>query len=196
MIIQLIIIQAIIFIAIIIVLRILFYGHLNSAIKRLRELQEEALIKETQINEELERAKQEKISEVEKGRIEAKKIIEEARKEINLLRTRTEEQSKVESQRIIAQGREELERLRKSLISNIKEQATKISIEVIKYAFTEKGKENLQYQLIDELIEGIKGIEKEKFFIKTNIAEVISTAPLKEEEKIKLKNTLSAKVGY
>jgi len=196
MLIQLLIIQIVTFIALILVLRMLFSRHLNSALKRLRELQEEALVKEAQVKEELERAKEERLAEVEKGRLEAKKLIETTKKESEGLRSKIEEEAKQESQKIITYGKEELEKLRQELISNIKTQAIKLSMEMIKYTFTEKGIENLQHQLMEELIAEIEKIDQEKFSVKTDKARVLSSLPLTDAQKLHLKNVLTAKLGY
>jgi len=196
MLIQLLIIQIVTFIALILVLRMLFSRHLNSALKRLRELQEEALVKEAQVKEELERAKEERLAEVEKGRLEAKKLIETTKKESEGLRSKIEEEAKQESQKIITYGKEELEKLRQELISNIKTQAIKLSMEMIKYTFTEKGVDNLQHQLLEELIAEIEKIDQEKFSVKTDKARVLSSLPLTDAQKLHLKNVLTAKLGY
>jgi ATP synthase F1 delta subunit len=192
---QLIIIQISTIIALIFLLRLFFYRNLNYALKRLKKLQEEALIKEAHLQEELERAKRERQIEIEKGKREAERLIEEAKKKAEHLRNSLAEKARQESKKILEQGEIELEKLRKELDEEIEKRALSISLEMIKYAFTEKGKENLQHKLIEEVLEEIKKLEKERFSVKENKVKIISSIPLQEKEKEELKNILSEKIG-
>lgn len=196
MLIQLLLIQFFTFVILILVLRVLFYRHLNSALKRLRELQEEALAKEANIKDELDRLKLVKLAEVEKGRVEAKRIMEDAKKQAEVSRVKSEEDARQESQRIITLGREMVEKSQKTLAANIEMRALNLAREMIKYTFTEKGIEFLQHLLMDELITEIERLDKEKVSGKSGRARIISSAALSEEEKTRLKKTLSNNLGY
>lgn len=155
------------------------------------------MIKESQIKEELERAKQERLAEVEKGKVEAKRLAEAAKKETEILRSKVEEQARLESQKIISYGKEEVEKLRQELMANLKDQAVGLSIEMVQYTLTEKGKDNLQHQLIEELITDIDGLEKEKFTAKSNNnVSIISSFSLAENQRKRLLDVLTAKLGH
>ncbi|MFH1441627.1 MAG: F0F1 ATP synthase subunit delta [Candidatus Omnitrophota bacterium] len=193
---QLILIPLVTFIGLVIVLRLVFYKDLGSALRRLKNLHEEGLVKETQFNEELQRIKQEGAVEVERSRYEADRIVEEARKEANILRAKLEEEAKKESKKIVSQGHEELEKLRKDVMVNIKTRALDFSLQIIDSVFSEKGKESLQRQLTDEIIEEIDKVEKERFPLKTDKTEVISSYPLSEQEKSRLQQILLSKINH
>lgn len=192
---QLILIQVVTFAGLIFVLRMLFYQQLNSAMKRLKALHEEEQIKEAQLREELERAKQERASEVEKGRLEAKTLIETARKEAESYRLKFEEQAKHQAENILNHGKEELDKLKGKLLSEIEDRALNLCIQMIKYAFTESGRVSLQHQLINELIQEITNIEKDKFTVKTNKVKVTSCFALSDKEKEDLRHMLCGKIG-
>jgi F0F1-type ATP synthase delta subunit len=193
---QLILIQFTAFIILIVVLRILFYRHLNSALRRLRELQEEALAKEAKIKEELDRLKLVKLAEVEKGRIEARRLMEDAKKQSEALRTKLEDDARQESQKIIAQGKEIVDKMQKNLAASIEMRALNLAIEMIRYTFTEKGLESVQHQLMEELVAEIENLDKERVSVKSGRAKVISSSALTEDEKERIKKTLSSNLGY
>jgi len=193
---QLIIIQIVAFIILIVVLRILFYKHLSSALIRLRELQEEALSKEAKIKEELGRLKLVKLAEVDKGRFEAKRLMEDAKKQSEALRDKLEDDARNESQKIIAQGKEIVDKMQKNLAATIELRALNLAMEMIRYTFTEKGIEGLQHQLMEELVMDIENLDKERVSVKSGRAKVISSSPLTEEEKERIKKTLSSNLGY
>ena len=193
---QLIIIQIVAFIILIVVLRILFYKHLSSALIRLRELQEEALSKEAKIKEELGRLKLVKLAEVDKGRFEAKRLMEDAKKQSEALRDKLEDDARNESQKIIAQGKEIVDKMQKNLAATIELRALNLAMEMIRYTFTEKGIEGLQHQLMEELVMDIENLDKERVSVKSGRAKVISSSPLTDEEKERIKKTLSNNLGY
>ncbi len=193
---QLILIPLGTFIGLIVVLRLVFYKDLGSALRRLKSLHEDGLQKETQLNEELQRIKQAGEAEAERSRHEADRIIEEARKEANILRAKLEDEAKEESKKIIIQGHEELDRLRKAVMGDVKTQALDFSLRIINSIFSEKGKESFQHQLTEEIIEDIDKIEKERFPLKTDKAEVISSYPLSSQEKSRLQHILTGKLNH
>lgn len=193
---QLIIIQFVTFVILILVLRVLFYRHLNSALRRLRELQEEALAKEAKIKEELDRLKLVKLAEVEKGRLEAKRVMEDAKKQAEALRIKLEEEARQESQKIIAQGKEIVDKSQKNLAASIEMRALNLAMEMVRYTFTEKGLESVQHQLMEELVTEIENLDKERVSVKSGRAKVISSSALTEEEKERLKKSLSSNLGY
>lgn len=195
MLVQILIIQFITFVGLIFVLRALFLKQLNSALKRLRELEEEALLRESQVKEELERIKQERIAEVQKGKEEAKRLIEQAKKDSETLRSKAESEAKQETQKILSFGNEEVGKLKQELKANLKEESIKLSVEILKYALTEKGRIGLQREFVSEFIQEAEKIEKERFTVKPNKANVITSFALSETEKTQLKNILQLKTG-
>lgn len=190
---QLILVQVSFIIVIIFILRMIFSRHLNAALRRLKNLHEEALIKEAQLKEELEKAKQEKLAEVEKGKQQAKRIVEEAKKEAEALGSTLEEHAKEGAQKILTRGKEELEKLKVNLMSEIELEAINLSTEMIRYTFSEEGKENLQRQLIDEIIQEISVIDKDRFTVDTDRVKVTTSFPLTEKEKQDLGKVLAGK---
>ena len=193
MLLQLILTQVITFVVLIVVLRFLFYRHLNAALSRLKDLNEKALAKEAQINSELETAKQQKAAQIEQGRQEAKRLIDEANKQAEAIRADIQEQSRQDVQKGIAHGQEELEKLRKNQMADISNQALRMSEEIIRYTFTQQGIMDLQHTLIDEIIKEIETIEKEKFSVKTDKVLVASSFPLNETERQNLRRIISVK---
>ena len=195
MLVQLLIIQIATFIGLIVVLRILFYRHLNSALSRLKELQEDALAKEGQIREELDRAKQVRQAEEQRGKDEAKKIIEDAKRHAEALNLKAKEEARQESKRIIAQAKEELVRMEKEVLLNCEKKAVTMSLEMIKYTFSEKSKEGLQHVLFSELIDEIGKLENAKFGFKSKDVKVVSASALSPAEKERLSSVLGEKAG-
>jgi F-type H+-transporting ATPase subunit b len=195
LIVHLLVLQVLTFIALLVVLRVLFQHHLSSAFGRLKGLQEDALIKESQLREELERARQEKASEIEKGKTEAKKIIAAARKEAELVRADIEEQAKKTKEEIIEQGKENIDRLKQALDSDMKAQALDLATDMVKYIFSDKGHKALQQQLLEEVIEEVEKIEKNVFPTKARQGIISTSFSLSEQEKQRIDQVLLAKVG-
>lgn len=193
-IIRLILIQAGAVAFLIVGLRVLFAQYLNSALRRLKKLQEEALIKEESLREELERAKQERIAEIERGRQEAKELLERAKKDAEVLRSKMEQRAKEECSKTIMYGKEEVDKLKENFYADIERQAVKVSVEMIKYIFADKSRESLAHQLVEELIEEINSLSKQVFSVKADKVKVITAIALNKEEKERLKKVLAEKM--
>jgi len=195
MFIPLLIIQVITFIALVLLLRVLFYNNLKTSLNRLSDLHEQNVVKEDQLKEELERARAERLAEVERGKAEAKEIIENAKKEADSLKAKAADDSKTEGQDITLRAQQDAEKFKQNILAELGKQALGLSMQMIQFTFSSKGKENLQQQLIDEVISEISALSKDKFTVVTDKVKVASAFPLNEVERQNLKNTLSEKLN-
>ena len=184
---QLVLIQVVTFVLIILFLRWLLYSHIRSALKRLQQLNQENLEKEKALKEELERAKREVERGIGQGRSEAEDIKEQARGEAEKVREDILAQARKEAKRLINEATRDCQRKRTELILEMQEKAVFLATDMIRYIFTERGREDLDGQLIDELLGEIKGLEKEKVKAEGSSAEVICAYPLKDAQKKGLK---------
>lgn len=195
MLIQLLIIQVITFIGIIIVLRVLFHRQLSVALGRLKRLHEENLAREEELKKELEKARQEREAELAKARNEASRMIKEAKDKAEKLSGDIHQHAKEEAERVIERAKLDAKKFENEIISKYQEEAIELSISMLKFTFSQQDKEALQHQLILELIAEIERLEPEKFTVKTKEVKVLSAFGLDKEEKQKLTQVLSEKIG-
>jgi F0F1-type ATP synthase membrane subunit b/b' len=193
--IQLIVIQVLTFIGIIIVLRIMFSSQLNAALARLKALHEENVIKEEELAKELEEARQEKEKTLHAAREEAAAIIKEAKSKAEKAGMEFEAKSKAEAQRKFDHVDGEIEKIKGASAASSHEKAVDFSTQMLEAVFTERSAAAFHHELIDELLEEIKDLDKSKFTVKTKDLEVISACPVAAEDKAKLAKILSDKVG-
>ncbi|MFH0827707.1 MAG: F0F1 ATP synthase subunit delta [Candidatus Omnitrophota bacterium] len=192
---KLFIIQAITFVVVLFLLRFHFSRMLNVSINRLNVLHEENLVKESQLTEELKRAKEEKDAEILRGKEEGASIIEKARGEAASLRVKIEDEANIQAEKIISQSRLELDRLKEKMKAEIKYQSFDLAVELISQVFTEGNNEALQGQFLNEIIEEISKLPREKFLVATHTVKATSSFPLKDEQRENLKNILNEKFG-
>jgi F0F1-type ATP synthase membrane subunit b/b' len=195
MFIPLLIIQVITFLLLVLVLRTLFYRNLKSALDRLNTLHEENLVKEEQLKKELERGRLERVAEVGKGKAEAKAIIEDAKKQINNIKSKLEKEARQQADEIIQRAEQESAKLKQNILAGVEKEALELSAEMVKSTFTSKGKENLQQHLIDEVIHEVSALSKERFNVNTNKVKVSSAFSLTAAEKDNIKKILSEKMN-
>ncbi len=195
MLIQLVIIQIITFIGLIFLLRFLFSRNLNSALNSLKALHEENLVKESQLTEELRRAKEERDAEIKRGKEQASLLIEEAKKEAINLSFKIEEGAKITAEKIISQGKEEVNRFKEKAKKDLQGESLNYAVWLIGHFFTEENKGALQIQFINEIIKEVAEVPKEKFSVSTSNIKVISSCPLQEQQRENLQKVLSEKLG-
>jgi len=192
---QLVLIQVTTFVLIIMFLRWLLSSHITRALRRLQQLNQENLAKGKSLKEELERAKREAEREIKEGRSQAEAIKEEAKEEAEKVREDMLGQAKKEAKRLINEAVRDCQRKSAELSLKMQEKAVYLANDMIRYIFTEKGREDLHIQLIDELLVEIKALGKEKVKAKGNKAEVVCAYPLRDAQKKSLKEILSSKLN-
>ena len=192
---QLILIQAVTFGFIVLFLRWLLRSHIGRALKRLQRLTQENLEKRKALKEELEMAKREIAAEIERGRHEAESIKEQARGDAEKNRGDILAKAKKEAKRLISEAVRDAQRKKSKLTLEMRGKAVYLAIDMVKYIFTEQGRENLHLQLIEELICEIEKIEKEKIKAEGSEAEVICAFVLPDKQKKRLKEVLISKLN-
>lgn len=196
MIFQLVLILIVFFIGLIIVLNFFWGSQLKVALNRLQILHQESLEKEEVLNKELERAKIQSQSEIARSKEEAKNIMDEARRNAEKISLEATEHAGIEAKKMIDEAVEKAKRLEHEILASIDEKAVGLAQELIKYTFTQKSYEALQSHLIDELIEELKKVDKNRMAVKVDHAEVLTSSVLTQQEEHKLKEILVSKLGY
>lgn len=195
MLIQLIIIQAVTFVGLLFVLRMLFYRQLGSAVTRLKRLHEENVSKEDALRKELEAIRLERQEELKKAREEADGIIKAARAKSEKVSAGIESEAKKQAEELSEKTKLAAQRMGHDLAVKYKEKSIELSMRALKALFSEQGQEAFQHQLISELIGEIKNLKEDSFTSKSKEARVSSALPLAAAEKEKLAHALSAKTG-
>lgn len=184
------------FIGLIVVLNFFWGSQLKVALNRLQILHQESLEKEEVLNKELERAKIQSQSEIARSKEEAKNIMDEARRNAEKISLEATERAQIEAKKMIDEATEKAKRLEHEILASIDEKAAGLAQELIKYTFTQKGYEALHSHLIDELIEELKKVDKNRMAVKVDRALVLTSSALTPQEEHKLKEILVSKLGY
>lgn len=193
---QLALIQIITFVVIILFLRVLFYRQVQSALKRLQELNSKNLEKEVALNKELERARQERQLEIEKGKEEARKIRETAREEVGVEKEQVILEARRQAEQILKEASLECDRFKFEAKSQVEESSVTLACSLIREIFSEKSKQALQKELVDELIEELRKVEKERIKVDFNKAEITTSFPLLDSQKYNVRDILQTAVGH
>ena len=192
---QLIIIQVVTFLGLIIILRLLFYGQVNAALARLKKLYEENLMKEEELKQQLEEAKLEKEKAIAAAREDASRIVKEARERSEKIAFDVESRSKAEVVQMLEHAKAETDKLKGEMLIKSREKAIELSQEMLKLTFTGQGRAALQHQLLSELIDEIKDIDKAKFTVRAGDVKIASAQPLGADERTRLAQILKEKLG-
>ncbi len=191
---QLVLIQIATFGLIILLLRWLFYNQISRALKRLQQLNQQNLEKEKVLKEELKRAKKEVENEISQGKAQAKTIRDQARSEAEKARRGILEAARGEAKRIISEGERENQRRNKELLMQMQDKAVYLAIDIVRYIFTEKSLQILHTHLIEEFIDNIAELDKEKIRAQNDLGEIVCAYPLEKGQKQRLQKVLSGKL--
>ncbi|MDD5116407.1 MAG: F0F1 ATP synthase subunit delta [Candidatus Omnitrophica bacterium] len=191
---QIILIQIATFTLIVLFLRWLLYSHISRALERLQKLNQQNMEKEKVLKEEFERARKQAETEIQQGRLEAENIKEQAKEEGEKARRSLLESSKEEAKRIVNEGVRDSQRKYNDLLLDMQDKAVYLAADIVKYIFTERIRKVLHEQVIDELIDDVDGLDKEKIRAQGDRAEIVCAFPLEEHQKQRLQQALSNKL--
>jgi F0F1-type ATP synthase delta subunit len=195
-IIQLVLIQVVTFVVVIVALRFLFGSHLKTALNRLQVLHQQSLEKEEILNKELEKARIQSQGEISRAKEEAKLILDTAKRHAEDIALEAAGGAQEQSKKIMAEASERAKKLEAEVLAGAQEKAMELAQELIRATFAPKGQAILHSQLIDELIDDLRAVDKGRLAVKVDKAEVATSAPLTSEEKKKLEGILVSKLGY
>lgn len=191
---QIIIIQIATFVLIVLFLRWLLYSHISRALERLQKLNQQNLEKEKVLKEEFERAKKQAELEIQNGKIQAEGIKEQAKEDGEKTRRSLLEASKEEAKRIVNEGVRDSQRKYNDLLLEMQDKAVYLAVDIVKYIFTEKIQQVLHNQVIEELIEDVASLDKEKIRAQGDKAEIVCAYALGQDQKQRLQQALSSKL--
>ena len=194
MIFQLILLLVVTFLVMLAVLWLFFSRHLNTAMNRLNQVNEETQTRETYVKQELARVEQEREAAIAQGKEEAQRLVEQAKRSGEIIRRNLEDQGKIEAEKYLAQGKEELVQLKRSLFEANQSYVVGLAVSLVKYTLTEQVRETIHHALVDEVIVAIGQVEKEKFSVKTGPVAVITACALTEAQRQSLRSALAAKL--
>ena len=188
---QLVLIQIATFVLIALFLRWLLYNQISRSLRRLQQLNQQNLEKERVLKEELERARKEAENEIKQGKAQAESLKEKARGEAENARRGILETSRKEANRIINDGERESQRKYKDLLLQMQDKAVYLAMDIIRYIFSDRNLRVLHVHLIDELIDNIAKLEKEKIRAQSDTVEIVCAYSLEENQKQRLQQALA-----
>ncbi|MCF7887482.1 MAG: F0F1 ATP synthase subunit delta [Candidatus Omnitrophica bacterium] len=195
LIIQLVIIQIVIFIFIVLFIRWLLGGQIAKAVQRLRKLNQENRAKEKELKREEEMAKKEIEREIKEGKVEAEKIQQDAKEEAERKQMKLLKDAKEKANRIVEEGRKDLQKQKNDFVLNLQNKAVNLAAEMMAYVLTEKTEKSIHDQFTDEIINALDEFSKDKIKSEGDKAEIVSAFELTQVQKDKIKNILSKKIG-
>ncbi len=193
---SLILIQVITFGVIIAVLRLLFGSQLKVALNRLQVLHQDSLEKEEILNKEIERVRVQSESEIARSKEEARRIIENARHSAEKITLEASEHAEQQAKKTVVEALEKTKKVEAEMMASAEEKAVALAQELITCAFSTKGQELLHAQLIDDLIEELKKVDKTRLAVKVDTVEVFTPLQLSPQEEAKIKEILASKLSF
>jgi F0F1-type ATP synthase membrane subunit b/b' len=192
---QIIIIQVVTFICLIVVLRMIFYRQLNTALVRLKGLHEENIKKEEQLKKELDVIKKQRDVELSMAKEEAARLIKDAREKAERLGGDSQHQAQQHIRQMLEQSKQKLQAMENELNAQFERQVIQMSEKLFSLVFSGRSRQGLQRVLILELIDEIAALPAERFPRQVGVVQVRCGCPLSEDERSLLKGVLSEKTG-
>jgi F0F1-type ATP synthase delta subunit len=195
MLIQLLVIQAVTMALLVLGLRFIFYRHLNSALARLKRLHEENLTKEEELKKQLEDAAREREQSLAQAREEAERIVKEAREKMDASVLQSRGEAKLQAQKILDEARREEKLFREEVLARAGHEAAETALRLLRIVFTGESFLTLQTSLIASLLEEVRGLDASKFTVTSGAIKISTAKKLAPGERAAFSKVLEEKIG-
>lgn len=193
--IEILIIQILTFVGLALMLRWMFYQNVTAALRRMQFIQQENSKREQEITNRVsvvEADCQKKIREAEER---AKKIFIEAKAKAEEARGEIIREARMEGQRVIQDSQDRREEIRYELEKEIDTKVTHLVSEAIRYALASKIEQRVHEQMVNDLLEEIKGLDSGRLHSEATEAQVITSQALTVPQRKDLTEILGQKLG-
>jgi F-type H+-transporting ATPase subunit b len=189
--------QVVIFVALVVVLRRILSRNLTSATVHLQGLSVEYGRRQEELKKRLEEAEQQYREQMSRAKSEAEQMVTRARQEAESSRVRLLEEARTESERIVQQGLESREAMRKEIEQRMERRAIERACELIQQALPDRLRRDIHAQWLEQLIrEGLAQLDQIAADDHLREAAVVSAFPLTADQRQALRGRLKGKVGH
>lgn len=193
---QLFIIQLIIFIGLVIFLRNVLTKNVTRATSHLEKLTQDNLKKQEEINRALEKTKRDYNETIARAQQEANAIKEKATKEIEQLKEKTMEEARLESEEIIQKAERTKGLLIKEFEQKIEARAVERACELIQQVIPQNLQKQTHRHRVKELCQNrLEELERKYLVGEIKEVQIKSAFSLAPEERQTIKEILQKKIG-
>lgn len=184
----------VIFVIIALILRLMLRGHVDVALKRVQQLNEDNLRRELGLKRKLDEAEKEyqrKIAEASKN---TARLEEEGQRLIQNMKEKALTETNRERTEILVEAKDEAERIKNRILREQEERILDRASELLKFVLTDQLTQDMHAHFTSQVMAELAH-EKRKLETATDTAEIISAQPLTDDQKKRLVQLLSEKTG-
>jgi F0F1-type ATP synthase membrane subunit b/b' len=195
LIIQLIIIQAVTFIALVFVLRRIMYSSSFEETKRLQQLSAENSKRAQELAAKIEGAEKQYQESLEVAEMEIRRLKAEAKADCEKLKEETVSHARQEAERIVKQALNTKEKIREELEAGLQQKSVNQAVMLIQEVLGSKNMFLLHDGFVKSTLEEIAKVDASKLNVNTDKGELIIAGKISEEDKQKLIALVCEKTG-
>ena len=185
----------VVLVAILLVIKRLLLNDTMRAVKRIQDVEAEVRKKEEAIRREIEEHERDFLRKRTEAEQELERHREESEREVSRMRDQVMEEARREGDRIIDQAKKNEAKHRQQIAQEMEEKAVDYGGEVFKLVFSEKMNTELNKQFIEELLDALDEVDAASITVDAREAEFVTSHPLVQEHKDRLKQLISEKFG-
>jgi F-type H+-transporting ATPase subunit b len=190
------VLQVVIFIALVLVLRRVLSRNVTDAAAHLQGLSAEYSRRQAELTRRLEESERQYQEQVTRARTEAERMIAGARQEAESLRVKRLEEARVESERIVQQALESRDSFRKELERELETRAVQRACELIQETLPMELRRDIQSKWLEELFrDGLVQLDRLKTEGGVCEVQVVCALPLTKEQRDVLRARLREKLA-
>ena len=190
------VIMVVIFVGMVLMLRYILSRHYLTATARLQSLGADYSRRHEELKQRIAEAEQQYAEQVDRAKVEAERIVLQARQEADASRSKTLSDARQESERIVQQGLESRDAFRKEIEQQMDHRAIECACELIQVALPESLRRQIQSRWFDELLHNdVTPLDQLKTEEPIHEVKVASAFALSAEQRSALRERLTKTFG-